>query len=158
MRNCRSIIKLVILLVLVPIAIYVLSVSDTIDLNKEYLQVKKSTEIVHATDCFDGVHASVPLLSSGTLMSMLSDECAENKVSVVRFSPEKIGGESMLHLVSAQLNITGDFIGLLKVLACLENIQDIKISGAKFSVVKVEKNSKLVLLELALLQMEEHRL
>ena len=43
MKRYASIIKLAALLVLAPVVIYVLSVSDTIGLYKEYRQVRESS-------------------------------------------------------------------------------------------------------------------
>ncbi len=42
MKKCISIIKLTALLVLAPVTIYVMSVSDTVKLYKEYRQAKES--------------------------------------------------------------------------------------------------------------------
>lgn len=146
------------MLVLAPIAIYVLSVSDTVRLYKEYCQAKGSAGTVHATDRMEELPASVPMLSSGVLMRMISGVCVENKVSVGHFSPEEAGREGSLCLVSAQLSFTGDFVGLLKVLASIGNIHDIKVTGAEFSTMKAGKNGKALKLELRVLQLEDHRL
>lgn len=157
-KNYISMVKLAALLMLAPAAIYVLSVSDTVKLYNEYRQAKESSEAVTAADKGEEFSASAPMLSSGVLMRMKSDVCAVNKVSVGHFSPEEIEREGTLRLVSAQLDLTGGFIGLLKVLASIESVQDIKIRSAEFRTVKVGKNSRTVQLALTVLQVEEHRL
>ena len=158
MKRYASIIKLAALLVLVPVVIYVLSVSDTIGLYKEYRQARESSvrsPIIARTEDFS---ASAPMLSSGVLMSMTSSICTESKVTVGSFSPEEVGREGDLRLVSAQLCLTGDCVGLLKVLARVEEISDIKISGAVFSTMKVGKNGRTVQLELTVVQVEDYKL
>ena len=57
-----------------------------------------------------------------------------------------------------QLDLTGNFAGLLKELSSIENVLDIKISSAEFSTIKVGKSGKTVQLELTVLQVEDHRL
>ncbi len=158
MKKCISIIKLTALLVLAPVTIYVMSVSDTVKLYKEYRQAKESAGTINVADGVDESSASAPMLSSGVLMRMISGVCAENKVSVGHFSPKEIGREGALHLVSVQLDLTGNFAGLLKVLSSIENVRDIKISSAEFSTIKVGKSGKTVQLELTVLQVEDHRL
>ncbi len=157
MKKCISIIKLTALLVLAPVTIYVMSVSDTVKLYKEYRQAKESAGTINVADGVDESSASAPMLSSGVLMRMISGVCAENKVSVGHFSPKEIGREGALHLVSVQLDLTGNFAGL-KVLSSIENVRDIKISSAEFSTIKVGKSGKTVQLELTVLQVEDHRL
>ena len=98
------------------------------------------------------------MLSSGVLMRIISGLCAESKVTVGSFSPEEVGREGDLRLVSAQLCLTGDFVGLLKVLARVEDINEIKISGAEFSTMKVGKKGKTVQLKLTIVQVEDHKL
>ena len=91
MKRYASIIKLAALLVLAPIVIYVLSVSDTIGLYREYNQVRESygtRPVIERTEDFS---ASAPMLSSGVLMRMISDICTESKVTVGSFSPEEVG-------------------------------------------------------------------
>ncbi len=156
MKKCISIIKLTALLVLAPVTIYVMSVSDTVKLYKEYRQAKESAGTINVADGVDESSASAPMLSSGVLMRMISGVCAENKVSVGHFSPKEIGREGALHLVSVQLDLTGNFAG--KVLSSIENVRDIKISSAEFSTIKVGKSGKTVQLELTVLQVEDHRL
>lgn len=158
MKQYASIIKLAALLVLAPVVIYVLSVSDTIGLYKEYRQARESSvtsPIIASTEDFS---ASAPMLSSGVVMRMISSICTESKVTVGSFSPEEVGREGDLRLVSAQLCLTGNFVGLLKVLARVEEISDIKISGAEFSTMKVGKKDKTVQLELTVVQVEDHKL
>ena len=155
MKRYASIIKLSALLVLAPIVIYVLSVSDTIGLYKEYRQAGESSVtslIIARTEDFS---ASAPMLSSGVLMRIISGICTESKVTVGSFSPEEVGIEGDLRLVSAQLCLTGDFVGLLKVLARVEEINDIKISGAEFSTMKVGNKDKTIQLELTVVQVED---
>ena len=91
-------------------------------------------------------------------MRMISGLRAENKVTVGYFTPEEVGREGDLRLVSAQLCLTGNFVGLLKVLARVEEICDIKISGAEFSTMKVGKKDKTIQLELTVVQVEDHKL
>lgn len=158
MKKYFSILKLVALLVLAPVAIYFLSLSDTLGLYREYRRAKASADIVTVTDDVRDFSASVPLLSSGVLMGMTADLCAENKVVVGHFSPEEVGHEGALHLVSAELKLTGDFLGLLKVLAGIEDIQDIKLSAVKFSAVRLGRNGRTVQLELTVLQLEDYSL
>lgn len=158
MKSYISMIKLAALLVLAPVVIYAMSVSGTVKLYKEYRQAKESANMVPPADRREEFTASAPMLSSGVLMRMTAGVCAENKVSVGHFSPEEIGREGTLRLVSAQLDLTGGFVGLLKVLASIESVQDIKISSAEFRTVKVGKNSRTVQLELTVLQVEDHRL
>lgn len=158
MKRYASIIKLSALLVLAPIVIYVLSVSDTIGLYKEYRQAGESSVtslIIARTEDFS---ASAPMLSSGVLMRIISGICTESKVTVGSFSPEEVGREGDLRLVSAQLCLTGDFVGLLKVLARVEEINDIKISGAEFSTMKVGNKDKTIQLELTVVQVEDHKI
>lgn len=158
MKRYASIIKLSALLVLAPIVIYVLSVSDTIGLYKEYRQAGESSVtslIIARTEDFS---ASAPMLSSGVLMRIISGICTESKVTVGSFSPEEVGREGDLRLVSAQLCLTGDFVGLLKVLARVEEINDIKISGAEFSTIKVGNKDKTIQLELTVVQVEDHKI
>lgn len=158
MKQYASIIKLAGLLVLAPVVIYVLSVSDTIGLYKEYRQAGESSvrsPIIERTEDFS---ASAPMLSSGMLMRIISVICTESKVTVGSFSPEEVGREGDLRLVSAQLCLTGNFVGLLKVLARVEGISDIKISGAEFSTMKVGKKDKTIQLELTVVQVEDHKL
>ena len=158
MKRYASIIKLAALLVLAPVVIYVLSVSDTIGLYKDYRQARESSitsPIIARTEDFS---ASAPMLSSGVLMRMISGICTESKVTVGSFSPEEVGREGDLRLVSAQLCLTGDFVGLLKVLARVEDINEIKISGAEFSTMKVGKKGKTVQLKLTIVQVEDHKL
>ena len=158
MKRYASIIKLAALLVFAPVVIYVLSVSDTIGLYKEYRQARESSvtsPIIERTEDFS---ASAPVLSSGVLMRIISGLCAESKVTVGSFSPEEVGREGDLRLVSAQLCLTGDFVGLLKVLARVEDINEIKISGAEFSTMKVGKKGKTVQLKLTIVQVEDHKL
>lgn len=157
MKQYASIIKLAGLLVLAPVVIYVLSVSDTIGLYKEYRQAGESSvtsPIIARTEDFS---ASAPMLSSGVLMRIISGICTESKVTVGSFSPEEVGREGDLRLVSAQLCLTGDFVGLLKVLARVEEINDIKISGAEFSTMKVGNKDKTIQLELTVVQVEDHK-
>lgn len=158
MIRYASIIKLAALLVLAPIVIYVLSVSDTIGLYKDYRQARESSVTSPIIARAEDFSASAPMLSSGVLMRMISGICTESKVTVGSFSPEEVGREGDLRLVSAQLCLTGDFVGLLKVLARVEEISDIKISGAEFSTMKVGKNGRTVELELTVVQVEDHKL
>lgn len=158
MKRYASIIKLAALLVLAPVVIYVLSVSDTIGLYKEYRQVRESSATAPVIEWTDGFSASAPMLSSGVLMRIISGVCAENKVTIGTYSPEEFGREGDLRLVSAQLCLTGDFVGLLKVLARVEEISDIKISAEEFSTMKVGKKDKTIQLELTVVQVEDHKL
>lgn len=158
MKRYASIIKLTSLLVLAPIVIYVLSLSNTIGLYKEYRQTKESFGTAPVVDRVRDFSASAPMLSSGVLVRMISGICAENKVTVGHFSPEEVGREGNMSLVSARLGLTGDYIGLLKVLAKVEDISDIRISSAEFSTMKVGKNGRTVQLELAVVQVEDHKL
>lgn len=158
MKRYASIIKLTALLVFAPVVIYVLSVSDTIGLYKEYLKASESAVTSPVMERTEDFSASAPILSSGMLMRMISGVCAENKVTVGYFTPEEVGRESDLRLVSAQLCLTGNFVGLLKVLAQVEEICDIKISGAEFSTMKVGKKDKTIQLELTVVQVEDHKL
>lgn len=158
MIRYASIIKLAALLVFAPVVIYALSVSDTIGLYKEYRHAGESSvtsPIIARTEDFS---SSAPMLSSGVLMRIISGICTESKVTVGSFSPEEVGREGDLRLVSAQLCLTGDFVGLLKVLARVEEISDIKISGAEFSTMKVGKKDKTIQLELTVVQVEDHKL
>ena len=158
MIRYASIIKLAALLVLATIVIFVLSVSDTIGIYKEYRQAGESSvtsTIIARTEDFS---ASAPMLSSGVLMRIISGICTESKVTVGSFSPEEVGREGDLRLVSAQLCLTGDFVGLLKVLARVEEINDIKISGAEFSTMKIGNKDKTIQLELTVVQVEDHKL
>ena len=158
MKRYASMIRLAALLVLAPIVIYALSISDTIGLYKEYRQTKESSGTVPVVDSVRDFSASAPMLSSGVLVRMISGICAENKVTVGHFSPEEVGREGNLSLVSAQLRLTGDFVGMLKVLAKVEDISDIRISCAEFSTMKVRKNGRTVQLELAVVHVEDHKL
>ena len=158
MKRYASIIKFAALLVLAPVVIYVLSVSDTIGLYKEYSQARESSVTSPIIERAEDFSASAPMLSSGVLMRMISGVCAENKVMVGYFTPEEVGREGGLRLVSAQLCLTGNFVGLLKVLARVEEINDIKISGAEFSTMKVGKKDKTIQLELTVVQVEDHKL
>ena len=158
MKQYASIIKLAALLVLAPVVIYVLSVSDTIGLYKEYRQAGESSvtsPIIARTEDFS---ASAPMLSSGVLMRMISGICTESKVAVGSFSPEEVGREGDMSLISSQLCLTGDFVGLLKVLARVEDINEVKISGAEFSTMKVGKKGKTIQLKLTIVQVEDHKL
>lgn len=157
MKNYISIIKLAALLVLAPVSIYTMSVSETIGLYKEYRKAKESADIVPATDRIEEFPASAPILSNGVLMRMTAGVCTENDISVGHFSPEEIGCEETLRLVSAQMDLAGGFAGLLKVLDTIENVQDIRINSAEFRTVKVGKNRKTVQLELTVLQVEDHK-
>lgn len=158
MKRYASIIKFAALLVLAPVVIYVLSVSDTIGLYKEYRQARESSVTSPIIERAEDFSASAPMLSSGVLMRMISGVCAENKVMVGYFTPEEVGREGGLRLVSAQLCLTGNFVGLLKVLARVEEINDIKISGAEFSTMKVGNKDKTIQLELTVVQVEDHKL
>ena len=158
MKRYASIIKFAALLVLAPVVIYVLSVSDTIGLYKEYSQARESSVTSPIIERAEDFSASAPMLSSGVLMRMISGVCAENKVMVGYFTPEEVGREGGLRLVSAQLCLTGNFVGLLKVLARVEEINDIKISGAEFSTMKVGNKDKTIQLELTVVQVEDHKL
>ena len=158
MKRYASIIKLAALLVLAPVVIYVLSVSDTIGLYKEYRQARESSVTSPIIARREDFSASAPMLSSGVLMRMISGICTESKVTVGSFSPEEVGREGDLRLVSAQLCLTGNFVGLLKVLIRVEEISDIKISGAEFSTMKVGKKDKIIQLELTVVQVEDHKL
>ena len=158
MKRYASIIKLAALLVLAPVVIYVLSVSDTIGLYKEYRQARESSVTSPIIERAEDFSASAPMLSSGVLMRMISGVCAENKVMVGYFTPEEVGREGGLRLVSAQLCLTGNFVGLLQVLARVEEINDIKISGAEFSTMKVGNKDKTIRLELTVVQVEDHKL
>lgn len=158
MKKYISVLKLAALLVLAPVAIYFLSLSDTLDLYRECRQAEASAGTVAAVDRAGEFSASAPMLSSGVLMRMISGVCSENKVAVGRFSPEEIGHEGTLHLVSAELGLTGDFVGLLKVLASIEDVRDIKIGSAEFKTVRIGRNGSTVQLELSVMQMEDHRL
>ena len=158
MKRYASMIKLVALLVLAPIVIYALSISDTIGLYKEYRQTKELSGTVPVEDRTMDFSASAPMLSSGVLMRMISGICADNKVTVGHFSPEEVGREGSLSLVSARLCLTGDYVGLLKVLAKVEDISDIRISSTEFNTMKVGKNGKTVQLELTVVQVEDHKL
>lgn len=158
MKNYVSIIKLFVLLGLAPVAIYTLSISDTIGLYKEYRKAGKSVGTVATGGMVAEFPSSAPMLNSGTLMGMISGVCVENNVLVDLFSPKEIGREGALRLVSAKLKLMGEFVGLLKVLACIEDVPDIKLNSVKFSTVKSGKNGKTIQLELTLLQMENDRL
>ena len=158
MKQYASIIKLAALLVLAPVVIYVLSVSDTIGLYKEYRQARESSVTSPIIARREDFSASAPMLSSGVLMRMISGICTESKVTVGSFSPEEVGREGDLRLVSAQLCLTGNFVGLLKVLARVEEINDVKISEAEFSTMKVGKKDKTIQLELTVAQVEDHKL
>ena len=91
-------------------------------------------------------------------MRMISGICTESKVTGGYFTPEEVGREGDLRLVSAQLCLTGNFVGLLKVLARVEEINDVKISEAEFSTMKVGKKDKTIQLELTVAQVEDHKL
>lgn len=158
MKQYASIIKLAALLVFAPVVIYVLSVSNTIGLYKEYRQARESSVTSPIIARKEDFSASAPMLSSGVLMRMISSICTESKVTVGSFSPEEVGREGDLRLVSAQLCLTGNFVGLLKVLIRVEEISDIKISGAEFSTMKVGKKDKIIQLELTVVQVEDHKL
>lgn len=158
MRQYASMIKLTALLVLAPVVIYVLSVSGTIGLYKEYRQARESSVTSPVIERTEGFSVSAPMLSSGELMRTISGVCAENKVTVGNYSPKEVGREGNLRLVSAQLCLMGDFVGLLNVLARTEEISDIKISGAEFSTMKVGKKEKTIHLELTVVQVEDHKL
>ena len=158
MKGHNSMMKLAVLLVLAPIAIYVLSVSATVKLYEEYREAKESIDTVSVANGRCAVYASAPLLNSGELMRMTADVRAENNVSVGHFSPEEVGREGTLRLVSAQVNLTGNFVGLLKVLAHIESVPDMKISSAEFKTVKLGKNGSAVQLDLTVLQMEDYKL
>ena len=158
MKQYASIIKLAALLVFAPVVIYVLSVSNTIGLYKEYRQARESSVTSPIIARKEDFSASAPMLSSGVLMRMISSICTESKVTVGSFSPEEVGREGDLRLVSAQLCLTGNFVGLLKVLIRVEEISDIKISGAEFSTMKVGKKDKTIQLELTVVQVEDHKL
>ena len=158
MKRYASIIKLAALLVFAPVVIYVLSLSDTIGLSKEYRQAIESSVTSPIIERAEDFSASAPMLSSGVLMRMISGVCAENKVTVGYFTPEEVGREGGLRLVSAQLCLTGNFVGLLKVLARVEEINDVKISGAEFSTMKIGNKDKTIQLELTVVQVEDHKL
>ena len=158
MKQYASIIKLAALLVLAPVVIYVLSVSDTIGLYKEYRQARESSVTSPIITRREDFSASAPMLSSGVLMRLITGICTESKVTVGSFSPEEVGREGDLRLVSAQLCLTGNFVGLLKVLIRVEEISDIEISEAEFSTMKVGKKDKTIQLELTVAQVEDHKL
>ena len=158
MKRYASIIKLAALLVLVPVVIYVLSVSDTICLYREYRQVRESYGTRPVIERTEDLFVSAPMLSSGVLMRMISGICTESKVTVGSFSPEEVGREGDMSLISSQLCLTGDFVGLLKVLARVEDIHEVKISGAEFSTMKVGKKGKTIQLKLTIVQVEDHKL
>ena len=106
---------------------------------------------------------STPLLNIGAdaekpSVHSITGAVAENKVTIGTYSPEEFGREGDLRLVSAQLCLTGDFVGLLKVLARVEEISDIKISAEEFSTMKVGKKDKTIQLELTVVQVEDHKL
>lgn len=158
MKGYSSMMKLAALLVLAPVAIYVMTVSDTVKLYEECREAKESVDTVSTANESGVVYASASLLNSGELMRMTADARAENNVSVGHFSPEEVGREGTLRLVSVQLNLTGNFVGLLKVLARIDGVQGMKISSAEFKTVKVGKNGSAVQLELTVLQMEDCKL
>lgn len=106
----------------------------------------------------DDSPASAPLLSGGGLMSLISDVCAANNVQVGHYSPRESGCEGTLHLVSARLDLTGSFSSLLTVLDRIEDVREIRISGAEFRTVKVGRDGRSLQLELNLLQVEDLRL
>lgn len=151
-------IKLAALTVVVPTAIYVISVSDTIDLYREYREVKENAGKKSTEDRNGEFSASAPMLSSGAMMRTIERECTGNKVSVGHFSPEETGREGNLCLVAARLELTGDFVGLLKVLSTIEDMRDVRISSGKFRTVKVGKNDRAVQLEIEVMQMEDSML
>lgn len=158
MKKFFPLIKLTAVLVFVPVAIYAFAVSDTVNLYREYRQVKKSAGTVQVADKIEKHSASAPLLSNGEFMRMISSDCIGNKVTVGHFSPKEIGNEGPFHLVSAQLVLTGGFVGLLKVLGIIEKVQDIKMSSAEFMTIKIGKNGRTVQMELTLMQIENHGL
>lgn len=158
MKRYASIIKLAALLVFVPVVIYALSISDTIGLYKEYRQARESYGTRPVIERAEDFSASAPMLSSGVLMRMISGICTESKVTVGSFSPKEVGREGDLRLVSSKLCLNGNLVGLLKVLARVEKISEIKISGAEFSTMKVGKKGKTVQLELTVVQVEDHKL
>lgn len=158
MKGYFSLMKLFALLLVAPLLIYVLSLSNTIALYKEYRQVKASAGTEDVSDAIREYAVSAPMLSSGVLMRIMSGVCADNKVLVGRFYPKEIGSEGFLHLISAQVTLTGTYVGLLKVLDYVENIDDVRICNSEFSTVKVAKDEFVVQLQFTLMQLEEHRL
>lgn len=156
MKRYYPIMKLAVLLVLAPVVIYALTLSDTVSLYREYHEVKESAGAVMPADSGKDLEGTEPMLSSGVMMRRLSGVCAGSKVSVGHYSPVEEGREGTLRLVSARLELTGDFIGLLKVLSCIEDMEEIRVSDAGFRTVKEGKNGKTVRLELTMMQVEEH--
>lgn len=156
MKRYVSLLKLSGLLLFVPIVIYLLAVSDTVSLCREYKEVRDTAdEQPIVAEIFEKNACAAPLLSNGMLLRQVTGWCWESNAMVEHYSPSELCREGRLSLVSARLDLVGDFISLLRVLSRVEEVHGIKISNVNFSVKKSGKSERTVLLEMELVQMEE---
>ncbi|MCM1501389.1 MAG: hypothetical protein NC115_01825 [Bacteroidales bacterium] len=160
MKRNSALIKLVCLLVAAPAAIYVLAVSGTVGLYSEYMDVKDlERSFSHASpadsQCYVFRDFGRPVVSCGEIVSIIGSWCALNGVTVGNYVPHEIGREGKMALYSADMQLYGGFVPLLKILSFIENsVPEVRMTSVKFILEKPSGKTPVLHLDVSIIQVE----
>lgn len=159
MKVSASFLKLLCLVVVLPAVVYVLALSRTVALYSACREVEKTPPMVtdQVLETNDkGLSCGIPCLSNGALVRDISSICCDNGVVIGNYVPSDEGHEGGVWLFSAKMELTGEFVPLLRVLECIECRTDgVRVVSARFRRVRKGKAGYTVMLELLLRQLEE---
>lgn len=134
MKDKFIIIKLVLLLVVAPLAIWFGALSGTFDSYMEYCRLSKQPSIESRRENVVDLSkvTGADLVSDGSIIAEIERLFSKTGVTVSAYTPKKEEEEAGLSLMKAKLEIKGNYKSLLKVLDYLEADGRYMISGITF--------------------------
>lgn len=139
LKSTRNIFKIVAILFVVPIIMWVFSISKTFKLNNRINEIKKELLIIRERNQFEepvsqDKSGNGVMLSNGEIVSYISSNLNRH-VKIVSYVPNLYFKNETECLYTAQLVISGSFIELLSVVYCLEDMyHPIEIISIEFNI------------------------
>lgn len=157
MKLSQNLIKASVLFVLAPAFIYIPALSKTIRQYREYRQVRQLTENMASDARHETDAGFAPVLSSGAITETILTDCKKHGISITGYEPDEIDAEDPLRLYSARLDLSGNFIPLIKTMAALSRKTDgVRIAACSFETVKKRGKESTIMLEMQLVLLEDH--
>lgn len=147
----RGIVYLTALIILLPWAAYSLAVKKTVSAWKDCRKLDKEISITEAHagqkpavyELLPDSDMSRDIIAGGEFMETVSGRAREQKVTIERFAPFITGDESGIKTITAEMDLAGGYVALIKVINSIEKeIPGCRIMSVSFHSTKELRTGK----------------
>ena len=155
-KSYSGLLKCLFLFLVVPIAVWIFSISKTVEQYKQNQNIKiLNNQIIPVkNELTPTIKVEKSFISSGYIIESINEILRNLKITVISYTPYLTDFEDDLYLYSGVMELTGSFVDLVKILSDIEKLP-VKVISAKFQTQYQQRDrSEKLVLTLILQQVE----